>query len=41
VNAALQVNVQLPDELLPASTVPVQLIIGAFASPPGVTIAVQ
>lgn len=41
VNGVLQVNVQLPLELLGGPLVPIQLIAGDIASPPGITIAVQ
>jgi uncharacterized protein (TIGR03437 family) len=40
VNGALQVNIRIPDRVLPGS-IPVQLVIGTFASPPGTTIAIQ
>lgn len=41
VNGALQVNVVLPKELIPDLAVPIQLVAGNFASPPGTTIAVK
>jgi uncharacterized protein (TIGR03437 family) len=41
VNGVLQVNAQLPDDLLGGPAVPIQLIAGDYASPPGTTIAVQ
>ena len=41
VNGVLQVNVQLPRELLGSPAVPIQLIVGAYASPVGTTVAVQ
>lgn len=41
VNGVLQVNVQLPDELLGGSAIPIQLIAGDLASPPFTTIAAQ
>jgi uncharacterized protein (TIGR03437 family) len=40
VNGALQVNVRIPGELVPGS-VPVQVIVGTWSSPPGTTISVK
>jgi uncharacterized protein (TIGR03437 family) len=37
----LQVNVEIPMELLPGDAIPIQLIAGRIASPPGMTIAVR
>jgi uncharacterized protein (TIGR03437 family) len=41
VNGVFQINVQIPNELAVDGQVPVQVIIGSFASPPGTTISVQ
>ncbi len=41
VNGALLVQVRLPKELIGGSAVPIQVIFGNYASPPGTTIAVQ
>jgi uncharacterized protein (TIGR03437 family) len=41
VNGVLQVNARLPVELPPGPAVPVQLIVGELASPPGATLAVR
>jgi uncharacterized protein (TIGR03437 family) len=41
VNGVVQVNVWIPNELIGDPAVPVQLIIGDYASPPGTTIAVK
>jgi len=38
---ALLVQIRLPQELLGGPAVPIQLIFGNYASPPGTTIAVQ
>jgi uncharacterized protein (TIGR03437 family) len=40
VNGALQVNVRIPADLAGGGAVPVQLIVGAYTSPPGTTISV-
>jgi uncharacterized protein (TIGR03437 family) len=40
VHGVLQVNVRIPREVAPGD-VPVQLIVGAYASPPGPTVAVR
>jgi uncharacterized protein (TIGR03437 family) len=37
----LQVNVRLPDGVIPSDRVPVQLSVGSFAAQPGVTVAVR
>jgi uncharacterized protein (TIGR03437 family) len=37
----LQVNVRLPAELIGGSAVPIQLVVGSYASAPDVTIAVK
>lgn len=41
VEGVLQVNVQLPDELIGGPAIPVQVIMGDYATMPGITIAVQ
>ena len=41
VNGALQINVQLPKELIGGAAVPVQLSIGTYTSAPGTTFAVR
>jgi len=41
VNGAVLVQIRLPKELLGGPAVPIQLIFGNYASPPGTTIAVQ
>jgi len=41
VYGALLVQIRLPQELLGGPAVPIQLIFGNYASPPGTTIAVQ
>jgi uncharacterized protein (TIGR03437 family) len=41
VNGVFQINVAIPNDLAVGGQVPVQVIIGSFASPPGTTISVQ
>jgi uncharacterized protein (TIGR03437 family) len=41
VNGALQINVQVPTDLALSGEVPIQLMIGNWASPPGTTIFVK
>jgi uncharacterized protein (TIGR03437 family) len=41
VNGALQVNVQIPADLALTGEIPIQLVIGNWASPPGTTIFVK
>jgi uncharacterized protein (TIGR03437 family) len=41
VNGVLQVNVELPRELIGGPAVPIQLVAGPYSSGPGVTIAVK
>jgi uncharacterized protein (TIGR03437 family) len=41
VNGALQVNVIVPHDLVGGGAVPVRLVAGTFASPPGTTIWVK
>ena len=40
VNGVLQINVRMPADLIGGGAVPVQLIVGAYTSPPGTTISV-
>ncbi len=41
VNGIVQINLVLPDELIGGDAVPLQVIVGTYASPPGTTIAVR
>ena len=41
VNGALLVQIRVPTEQLPGPAVPIQLILGNYASPPGTTIAIK
>ena len=41
VAGAMQINVQIPSGVEPGPKVPISLIVGDLASPPGVTVAVR
>ena len=41
VNGALQINIQLPKELIGGPAVPIQISVGNYTSPPGTTFAVK
>ena len=40
-SGVLQINAQIPQSVIPGSSVPVIITIGAVQSPPGVTLAVK
>jgi len=41
VNGALQINIELPKELIGGPAVPIQISVGTYTSPPGTTISVK
>ena len=41
VNGALQINIELPKELIGGPAVPIQFSVGTYTSPPGTTISVK
>ena len=41
VNGALQINIQLPKELIGGPAIPIQISVGSYTSPPGATLSVK